>query len=213
MLLALIEKNPEVVENGKGTPASAFLPFAVLPTYRTGPTHLLTPSGPALNLFGWNAGDARKQIWVLNDKKGVLAMTTRRQILTALPVAGAAAIIPGVAVSAAPIADAELLRLGTEFNQANQLRQAATDRLLEAEGQGLPFKMLSEAEDAADQASEAVGAIVRRIMDTRAQTPAGMLLKLDVGEARFMDEDGPVDEENIVLSSLKADLEALAKGS
>ena len=139
-------------------------------------------------------------------------MTTRRQILTALPVAGAAAIIPGVAVSGL-IADAELLRLGTEFNQANQLRQAATDRLLEAEGQGLPFKMLSEAEDAADQASEAVGAIVRRIMDTRAQTPAGMLLKLDVGEAWFRDEDGPVDEENIVLSSLKADLEALAKGS
>ena len=137
-------------------------------------------------------------------------MATRRQILTALPVAGAAAIIPGVAGSA-PIADAELLRLGTEFNQANELWQAAKDRLVEAEGQGLPFKMLSEAEDEADQASEAVGDIVRRIMDMRAHTPAGMLLKLDVGEAWFMDEDGTGDEENIILASLKADLEALAR--
>ena len=64
--------------------------------------------------------------------------------------------------------DAELLHLGTEFNQANELWQAAKDRLVEAEGQGLPFKMLSEAEDEADQASQAVGAIARRIMDMRA---------------------------------------------
>ena len=45
----------------------------------------------------------------------------------------------------------------------------------------------------------------------RAHTPAGILLKLRVGEAWAMDEDFGQNEENLVRASIKAGLMALAE--
>ena len=73
-------------------------------------------------------------------------------------------------------------------------------------------KALSAAIAEVDRTCEVVHALAYRIMDMRAHTPAGILLKLRVEHAWSMDEDwGEEDEENVVCASIKADLEAMAE--
>ena len=85
------------------------------------------------------------------------------------------------------------------FNQANlgchlrldRLRQAASVRADEVTGKD----QLRVAMADVDRKCEAVTALANRIMETRACTPAGILLKMRVGEEWAMDDDWGQDEE------------------
>ena len=57
-----------------------------------------------------------------------------------------------------------------------------------------------------------VYALARQIMDIRAHTPAGVLLKLRVGEAWSTDDDWEQEDEDLIRASIKSDVEALAGG-
>jgi hypothetical protein len=133
----------------------------------------------------------------------------RRHMLT-----GLVATVPATALASSADAaniDAELFRLEAEFNKADVLWQAASERTDETDWKNQSRKMLRAAMAEVDQKCAVVAAIAHRIMDIRACTLAGILLKLRVGHAWSMDEDWGQDEENVVRASIKADLEALAE--
>ena len=70
---------------------------------------------------------------------------------------------------------------------------------------------LSAAIAEVDRQCAVVSALAHRIMDMRAHTPAGILLKLRVEHAWSMDEDWEQEQENVVRASIKADLKAQAE--
>ena len=103
--------------------------------------------------------------------------------------------------------DAELFRLEAEFNEACVLWEAAGESVDDVEWENRR-KALSAAIAEVDRTCAVVSALAYRIMDMRAHTPAGILLKLRVEHAWSMDEDWEQEQENVVRASIKADLEA-----
>ena len=118
----------------------------------------------------------------------------RRHMLT-----GLAAAVPATAISSnaataiasnadAANSDAELFRLEAEFNEACVLWEAASESVDDVEWKNRR-KALSAAIAEVDRKCAVVCALAYRIMDMRAHTPAGILLKLRVEHAWSMDED------------------------
>ena len=84
--------------------------------------------------------------------------------------------------------DAELLRLDAEFKAAYAAMDAAADRVEELEGlfQNTGHRHFHDdmlaAELKQDRLTEAADDLARAILDTRASTPAGMMVKLRVND-------------------------------
>ena|SRR5437899_10402049 len=104
------------------------------------------------------------------------------------------------------LGDVELLRLDFEFHAAYAAMDAAADRVEEFEKQGRK-KLMRAAEDEQDTLTQAAAAIARKILGTRAVTPAGMMVKLRVNDTwpgTYEDDD--------LLASIVADIRAIAAG-
>ena len=118
----------------------------------------------------------------------------RRHVLTSIAAAVPATAISSNAATAiasnadATHSDAELFRLEAEFNEACVLWEAVSESVDDAEWKNRR-KALSAAIAEVDRQCAVVFALAHRIMDIRAHTPAGILLKLRVEHAWSMDED------------------------
>ncbi|MGX7873229.1 hypothetical protein ACVDG5_010930 [Mesorhizobium sp. ORM6] len=110
--------------------------------------------------------------------------------------------------------DAELLRLEAEFIAADAAMEAALDRVEELEGlfQSTGHRHfhddMLEADLKHDRLTQAAAALAREILDTRASTPAGMMVKL-----RVNDTWPGTYEDDELLASIVADIRAIAGGA
>jgi len=100
--------------------------------------------------------------------------------------------------------DVKLLRLDFEFHAAYAAMNAAADRVEELEKQGRK-KLMRAAESELEGLTGATDAIARKILATRASTPAGMMVKL-----RVNDTWPGTYEDDELLASIIADIRAIA---
>src|SRR5437016_2522171 len=111
--------------------------------------------------------------------------------------------------------EAELDRLGSRIRKAEkkETKEAAADRVEELEGlfQNAGHRHFHDdmlaAELKQDRLTEAADDLARAILDTRASTPAGMMVKL-----RVNDTWPGTYEDDELLASLVADIRAIAAG-
>ncbi|MBZ9710469.1 hypothetical protein LB543_27605 [Mesorhizobium sp. ESP7-2] len=125
-----------------------------------------------------------------------MTMTSRRDILKTIPVAGLAAIVPAAAATVTETdetRDAELLRLETEFIGALHWWDQATDATaaveLEYEAGRATFARLLGVEGAEAKRAEAASALADQIRDTRPKTTVGLMSKLRVFERWNFEDD------------------------
>lgn len=107
------------------------------------------------------------------------------------------------------MSDASLLRLEAEFNAANDRWDAATAKTAKLEDAVDHAKArLQKAEKTEAQDAEAADLLFDEIMNTRATTFAGLLVKVRVRD-RFDTDDEK--SETTILHSLIADIKAIAE--
>ncbi|UCI17041.1 hypothetical protein FJ970_18075 [Mesorhizobium sp. B2-1-8] len=141
-----------------------------------------------------------------------MTMTSRRDILKAIPAASLAAIVPAAAATVPETdetRDADLLRLEAQFIGALHWWDRATDVTaaveLEYDAGTSTLARLREAEDAEARCAAVATALAAQIRDTRPKTTVGLMSKLRVFE-RWNFED---DE---IAPAIMADAKAIMGG-
>ncbi|RWB94626.1 MAG: hypothetical protein EOQ56_30810 [Mesorhizobium sp.] len=103
--------------------------------------------------------------------------------------------------------DAKLLRLEAKFNAADNRRKDATARTAELEEEvDRLMSLVRKAEHTEAKKAAATARAFERVMQTRAKSLAGLLIKVRVRERWNTDDE---ESEITILKSLVADIEAM----